>query len=80
MRVSWLLLLALCSCTILLRSLPAVEAAPRQAAQSFVGWIPETDAFVAVVTNGQAVVAYLCDGTEEAGISVYGWFRGTLAG
>ena len=34
------------------------------------------DAFVAVVTDGTQIIAYICDGTPEGGVSIWGWFHG----
>ena len=44
-------------------------------AGSFVGTVPGTDAYIAVVTNGSKVMAYICDGALYAE-----WFEGSTSG
>jgi hypothetical protein len=44
---------------------------------SFAGAVPETDAFIAIVTDGTDVRAYLCDGRDD-GVTMSEWFRGTV--
>jgi hypothetical protein len=42
-----------------------------------VGRLSTTDSFAGFVVGRDTVLAYVCNGTD-AGVSRYGWFRGTL--
>jgi hypothetical protein len=44
---------------------------------SFAADVPETDAFIALVTDGTDVRAYLCDGRDD-GVTISEWFKGTV--
>jgi len=48
-------------------------------AGEFVGRVDGSDAFVAVVADGERLFAFVCDGTDD-GAGVWEWFRGTLDG
>jgi hypothetical protein len=45
---------------------------------SFAGHVFGSEAFIAIVTNGTDVSAYVCDGTSE-GVGISEWFKGTVA-
>ena len=53
-------------------------AAQRQTDGEFIGRTDNPDLFVGVITDGANVFAFVCDGTE-AGVSRWGWFRGTAS-
>jgi hypothetical protein len=61
----------------------AEEAAPGDDAEAvageFVGEVEGTDAFIAIVTDGSELRAYVCDG-HEGSWSISEWFRGELDG
>jgi hypothetical protein len=56
---------------------PMVAFAQPPAGEHYVGRVPGTEAFIAVVLDGDLVLAYVCDGTPE-GVSLWGWFSGAL--
>jgi hypothetical protein len=45
---------------------------------SFAGRVEGSNAFIGLVTNGEEVMAFFCDGTTEAPPVLWGWFRGQL--
>lgn len=47
---------------------------------SFVGRAADSEAYVAIVTNGSDVRAYICDGTEDGRLTVSEWFKGEISG
>ena len=49
-------------------------------ADSFAGRVEGSEAFIAIVTNGERVLAYFCNGQPGAEVTLYGWFRGELDG
>jgi hypothetical protein len=58
---------------------PATPTPSTLTTVQYVAAVPNTGAFAAVATDGTDVLVYVCDGTP-AGITVYEWLKGTLAG
>jgi hypothetical protein len=46
----------------------------------YAGQVDGSNAFIGLVTNGQQLQAFFCDGTVEAAPVVWGWFLGDLNG
>ena len=47
---------------------------------NYVGQVEGSNAFIGLVTNGEQVMAFYCDGTTEAAPVLWGWFNGELNG
>ena len=45
----------------------------------YAGQVNDSEAFIAVATNGIDILAYVCDGTESD-VTIAEWFKGTLSG
>ena len=70
LRQCWLCLVPL----MLVGCPPPLE---QEHAGSYVGRLAGSDAFVAIVTNGTDVRAYVCDGAGDGQLTVSEWFKGT---
>lgn len=46
----------------------------------YAGQVENSNAFIGLVTNGEQLGVYFCDGTQEAAPTLSGWFRGDLKG
>ena len=64
--------------TVFLSACGAQAQAP--AAGHYAGRVEGSNAFIGLVTNGEQVQAFFCDGTVEAAPVLWGWFRGDLTG
>src|SRR5687768_11920788 len=47
---------------------------------NYAGQVEGSNAFIGLVTNGESVMAFFCDGTTEAAPVLWGWFQGDLNG
>jgi hypothetical protein len=46
----------------------------------YAGQVENSNAFIGLVTDGQQLQAFFCDGTVETTPLIWGWFRGDLNG
>ena len=47
---------------------------------NYAGQVGGSNAFIGLVTNGESIMAFFCDGTTEAAPVLWGWFTGELNG
>lgn len=58
--------------------LSACGAQTQPVTGSFAGQVEGSNAFIGLVTNGEQLLAFYCDGTTETAPILWGWFRGDL--
>lgn len=45
---------------------------------NYAGQVDGSNAFIGLVTNGESIMAFFCDGTSDVPPELWGWFRGEL--